>query len=428
MHKELDLSIDQLSKIEGHATLDVKVRNGKVETVRLQITENKRFYTQAIKGKAFNAAPQLMSRICGTCSIAHLICCIRAVENAMDVKVSQQVEMLRLLSIYGMYIRDHALHLYIFSLPDVLGKDSLLELDESKPEERRWIEEAFAVKAAGNKLSQLIAGRAVHAPFPAVGTHLKFPSREESDAIISELKKIRPFLFHVMDAFRDCPFDYSRQTEFVSILSQDFLSSGDDIMTSENERFSHREYFNYLEKVVIPYSQSIAYSFQGKEYMLGALARVNLNSVQLHKGTKKDASQYLKLFPSNNIFRNNLAQAIEIMHAIDHSIQILEETHFIPEPRPQIVPKAGEGIAAVEAPRGILYYKVKTNSEGIIEDGTVVVPTQQNQRKMESDVKDFIGKNLDKGKKELQFEIEKLIRAYDPCMSCASHFLRINWV
>ncbi len=428
MHKELDISIDQLSKIEGHATLELKVREGKVELCKLQITENKRFYTQAIKGKSFLSAPQLMSRICGTCSIAHIICCIRAIEDALDVKVSEQTEILRLLSMHGMYIRDHALHLYLFSLPDILGIDSLLELDENLPAERKWLDEAFAVKGAGNKLSQVIAGRAVHAPFPVVGGHIKVPGEKEAAEAVAELKKVRPFVFNVMKAFADCPFKFERSTNFVSVSGKNFIPYGKKVRTSEGIKFTQKSYYDFLEQVVIPYSQAIGYKFKENEYMLGSLARINLNTKGLNKKTGRDAKEFLKVFPSSNVFHNNLAQAIELLNSIDQSIELLEKTSFQKEERVEVNVKAGEGFSAVEAPRGILFYRLKINNQGLIDDAAVVVPTQQNQIKMESDIKELVEQNLDKDKEFLYHEIERLIRAYDPCMSCASHFLKVNWL
>ncbi|MBI4438726.1 nickel-dependent hydrogenase large subunit [Candidatus Woesearchaeota archaeon] len=428
MHSELDIRIEQLTKIEGHVNVDVKVRAGKVEYVRLKISENKRFYTQAIRGRSFSAAPQLMSRICGTCSIAHLLCCIGAVEDALKLEVSAQTKILRLLSMYGMYIRDHALHLYLFALPDVLGKDSLLELDENKPEERQWLDEAFAVKGAGNRLSQLIAGRAVHSPFPVVGGHLKFPDESSVAGILAELKRVRPMVFHVIDAFRDCLFVYDRKTDFIAIDGEGFLPFGGEVKSSRGRGLSSRQYFQHLEKVVIPYSQAMGYSFEGKDYMVGSLARINLNSGKLHPSTLRDCASYLKLFPSKNIYHNNLAQAIETVHAIDHSIELLENTKFVQESRAPVAARACEGTAAVEAPRGILYYRVRMDEKGVIDDATVVVPTQQNQINMERDIKDIVESNLSMDKDFITAEIEKLLRAYDPCMSCASHFLRINWV
>ncbi|MBI2133404.1 nickel-dependent hydrogenase large subunit [Candidatus Woesearchaeota archaeon] len=427
MHNHDDITIDQLSKIEGHATLDVRIRDGKVESCRLQITENKRFYTQAIRGKHYLAAPQLMSRICGTCSIAHIICCIRAIEDALGIKVSDQTEVLRILSMNGMYIRDHALHLYLFALPDVLGKDSLLDLDENKPEERRWLEEAFAVKGAGNKLSQLIAGRAVHAPYPIVGGHLRLPEKGEIPSMIEELRKMRPFVLNVIRTFHECKFDLTRKTNFVTVSGKNFLPYGHRVKASSGIKFSMKSYYEYLEQVIIPYSQAVGYVFEGTEFMLGAIARLNLNKAALERSTKKDASKFLRLFPSENVFHNNLGQAIETLHCIDQSIRLLEALEFKKEEKSEPARKSGTGFSAVEAPRGILFYKLSISEKGIIDDAIVVVPTQQNQVKMEKDIKQVVEMNIDRDRESIQHEIEKLIRAYDPCMSCASHFLKVNW-
>jgi len=428
MHNDLDINMDHITKIEGHATLDLRVRDGKVEYAKFGITENKRFYTTAIKGKHYAQAPQFMSRICGTCSIAHLLCCIMAVEDALSIKVTRQTELLRLLSMYGMYIRDHALHLYIFTLPDLLGRDSILDLDENIPAERQWLEETFAVKGAGNRLSQVVAGRSVHAPYPVVGGHVKVPSEKDAADMVAELSKVRAFVLRLISAYMDCSFSYKVSTDFLALECPDLFLYGEEVVTSDGERFSKRDYYAHLEKVVIPYSQAVGYSLTGKVYMVGALARLNLNRERLHPQTKQDAQRFLSAFPSDNIFHNNLAQAIEILHAIDHSIQILSDNRFVQEKRAELPLKAGEGIAAVEAPRGILYYRVKIDDKGIITDATVIVPTQQNQIKMESDIKVVVQGMLDKDRDSIQFEIEKIIRAYDPCMSCASHFLKINWL
>ena len=163
--------------------------------------------------------------------------------------------------------------------------------------------------------------------------------------------------------------------------------------------------------------------------MVGALARLNLNKKGLHKNTKKDAQKYLKIFPSNNIFHNNLAQGIEILHAIDHSIEIMESKTFKEEEPIAVIPKACEGVGLIEAPRGALFYRLKMDKTGIILNGDIVVPTQQNQINMELDIKNLVQKHISKlSKEQITYEIEKLIRSYDPCISCASHFLKVNWV
>ncbi len=422
-----DITIENLSKIEGHTNLDVKVRNGKVEHVQLKISENKRFYTQAIRGKPATTAPQLMCRICGTCSIAHLLCCIQAVENAMDIRPSEQTILLRKLAMYGLYIRDHALHLYMFSLPDIMGKDSILDFDEHDEFEDRLLHSCFEVKAAGNALSTLVAGKAIHPPFPAVGGFTKVPTKEETQPVIKQLGHIREDVLELIDIFMPEKFDFTRETNYVCLTSPDFnFYTGDHICTSKKECIPWQKFGQHLVRKVIPYSQAAGYEYEGETYMIGALARVNLNEAYLHPKTRKDAKKALDLFPSNNVFHNNLAQAIEILHSIDTSIEILKRTTFKTE-QITITPKAGTGTGVVEAPRGTLYYSIDTDKTGKITHADIVVPTGQNQINIQQDIKALIEANLSMPKEKIQFEIEKLIRAYDPCMSCAAHFLKINW-
>ncbi|MEM5799831.1 MAG: nickel-dependent hydrogenase large subunit [Candidatus Aenigmatarchaeota archaeon] len=424
MHKDFDINIEHISKTEGHADLEIKVRNGKVEDVKLKISENKRFYTQAIRNKIFNGVPQLVSRICGTCSIAHLTCSTEAVEKALGIQPSEQTMLLRKLTMYGMMIRDHAMHLYFFVLPDIFNKDSILEFDSSLS---KWVEHAFAVKGAGNNLSKLIAGRAVHATYEQIGYFSNLPKKEDINKMIAELKQVREKVFDLLEILYNCDFKFERKTNFVALCTNDFSFLEGKIKSSDGIEIEEEDYWDYLNRVVIPYSQATGFKFEGKEYMVGASARLTLNKDALHKETKKDAKKYLDVFPSYNVYHNNLAQAIEILHSIDHSIEILETSDFKDEPRPEIKIKGGKGIGVVEAPRGTLYHMIDLTSDGKIRYGNFVIPTAQNQIKMENDIKILVEQILDKDKHEIQHEIEKLIRAYDPCMSCASHFLKIKW-
>src|SRR3990170_6199015 len=185
MHHDFDLSIAGVSKTEGHAGLDIKVRKSKVEEVKLRVNENKRFFTQGVRGKKFDEVPQFLARVCGTCSIAHIMASTEAIEKALNIEVSDQTSVLRKLLMFGLMIRDHAMHLYFFSLPDLLKKDSILDLVNKKP---NLVKEAFEVKSAGNSLSKLIGGRSVHPFFTKIGGFVKVPKSDEVKAVVSELK------------------------------------------------------------------------------------------------------------------------------------------------------------------------------------------------------------------------------------------------
>jgi len=418
------IHMKDLSKIEGHGSLDIKISKGKVDYVKLKITESKRFYTQAIVNKFAISLPLMTSRICGTCSIAHLTCCSEAVEKAMDYTPSDQTLMLRKLSLYGMMIRDHALHLFLFCLPDLFGKDSVLDFDKTQDE---LIKKAFAIKSSGNNLSKVIAGRAIHATFAEVGKFSHLPSEEEIKRSVDELRTIRPYVLEFIEMFYNCDFKLERDIDFVALVSKDYSYINGEIQDSRGEHIKEDRYWDYLDRIVIPYSEATGYDFEGREYMVGALSRLNLNRDSMNSKTKTDASKYLSVFPSKNIFHNNLAQAIEILHCIDHSLEILETNQFKEEHNDPVIIKEGEGIGVIEAPRGTLYYMLSIDKTGKVKYGNIVVPTQQNQIGMEKSVVQLVEANLGKSKEQIEYEIEKLIRAYDPCMSCASHFLKVNW-
>lgn len=427
----LDLTIDEMTKVEGAASVDVKIRAGRVETVKFGITEYKRFYTQAMRGKSITAVPQLLARICGTCSNAHLLCSIEACEHALNITPSLQSQILKRLTMYGLNIRDHALHLYLFVAPDLRGKDNFLSFDENDPIEHDMLHDAFAIKAAGNHLAQIIAGRSVHAMYPTIGGFTHIPSPEHIKSAIEELTNIRPRVLRLIKTFKDCDWTFDRKTKYMGMSADHYSFLEGVIISDTGQRIEESDYHNHLEHVVIPYSQASGYRHDNECYMVGALARVNLSKEKLHANTKKDAKDALALFPSTNIYHNNLAQAIEILHCIDDGIELLSHTQFKQEPLPKPVFRESSGIGVVEAPRGMLYHRVHIDDKGIVLEGDIVVPTGQNQINIEADLKTLIQQLIDNNvedKHAIQHEMEKLIRAYDPCMSCASHFLKVNWI
>lgn len=429
MHS-FDLTLDRLTKLEGSAALEVRVRDNKVEHVHFKITEFKRFFTKALEGKPIIALPQLLSRICGTCSNAHIMASIEACERALGIIPSPQTLRLRTLTMYGLNIRDHALHLYLFALPDMFGKDAFLDFDENDPVQHQMLHDAFEIKAAGNFLSILIAGRSVHAMYPTIGGFSHFPDTVGIEEAIKKLEAIRPAVLRLIKTFEDTPFHFERETVFTAIVPKDrFGFINGVIRTSDGDAIPEEKFGEHLEHVVLPYSQGSAYKREGKAYMVGALSRLNLAKDLLHPRTKETLGATLDLFPSIDVYRNNLAQAIEILHAIDDGLDILRNEKIQSEPIVKGQNRDAEGVGVVEAPRGTLYHKVKLASSGIVTSGEVVVPTGQNQINIEEDIARLVEELIeDVPKENMGHEIEKLIRAYDPCMSCAAHFLKIKWV
>ncbi|MBI4414797.1 MAG: nickel-dependent hydrogenase large subunit [Candidatus Kerfeldbacteria bacterium] len=424
----IDLSMEHITKVEGAAALDLRVKNGKVEYARFKITEYKRFYTQAMRGKPIVALPQLLARICGTCSNAHLLCSIEACERTLGIKPSEQTMLLRILTMHGLMIRDHALHLYLFSMPDLYGKDAFLDFDENDPEQHQQLHDGFEIKAAGNFLATLVAGRSVHAVHPTIGGYLKFPDQAGIEEAIAKLEAARPAALRLIATFEKAPFHFDRKTEYMAIVPDGYGFLSGPVRTSQGEVYTEEQYGSLLEHVVVPYSQASAYKHNQKSYLVGALARMNLAKEKLHPKTKATVAETLKKFPSTDIFHNNLAQAIEILHCLDDAVQLLRTKKISPEPIVKRPYRAAEGVGVIEAPRGTLYHKVRVDTTGTVVEGDIVVPTGQNQVNIEEDIYTLVNGLLpDTTKETIEHEIEKLIRAYDPCMSCASHFLKVKW-
>ena len=327
---DFDINLMEISKIEGHAGLQVVVRGGIVQDVQFKIQEYKRFYTQGMTGKKPEILPQFVARICGTCSNAHLLASTEAVEHALGIQITPQAHLLRQLMVNGLMIRDHALHLYIFSLPDLFDLDSLIDFDETDPMQKQFLHDALEVKAVGNDLQVYIAGRSVHALFIAVGGFTQIPTTDPA-TLISKLQSIRPAVIRLAKLFVEKQTKLNHPTTYVALRGLTGWSFLDgNIITSKKETIKEAAFRQHFDNVVIPYSQATAYTYAGHSYMVGALSRINMNKDQLHPNTRHDLADILELFPSTDIFMNNVAQAIEILHCIDESVDILTKTKFAP--------------------------------------------------------------------------------------------------
>lgn len=428
-----EITIDEITKIEGSAGLRVVIENDTVKDLKFILQDYRRFYTQAVKGKPIIAAPSFLSRICGTCSVAHLFASIKALEISQGITVSEQTKILRRLSYDGLMIRDHALHLYFFVLPDLLGVDSILDIsDDSNDSGHILLHDSFDIKRMGTDITNAIIGAAIHAPIPTPGGFLKNPDPSVFPNLISRLEAIRPQVIRGIKTFAEWDETLVRNSDYLYLRNDngyDFLEG--DIVNSNGKRQKSDKFLDFMEKVVIPYSQSEGYKFSDthEDYLVGSLARLNFNKDLLNPRTKSDIASYLTFFPSNNTHHNNLAQAIEVLHCVDDAIDILKTIQINPNEKPiRKTPQAGTGVGVVEAPRGILYHMVKVNEKGIIEDYDVIVPTAQNQINIENDLKKYFNDNLSKSEEELKHDAEKIIRAYDPCISCSTNFLKIEWI
>ncbi len=426
-----NITIDNITKIEGNAGLEVVIKDDAVQSLKFLIKDYRRFYTQAVKGKPFISAPSFLSRICGTCSVAHLFASIKAIEQTQGIEVSEQTKILRRLAYDGLMIRDHALHLYFFVLPDVLGIDSILDIpDDHDNFGHTLLHDSFDIKRIGSEITDVVIGAAIHAPYPVVGGFIKQPDPTKFPVLIEKLEKVREQVLRGIKVFYDWKANLIRNSDYMCLRNDktfDFIDG--HIVNSTGLNVEQDKFHDFLKSVVIPYSQAEGYVFSEvyEDYLVGALARLNFNKDLLNARTKKDVEEYLEAFPSNNVYHNNLAQAIEILQCVDEAIDIMKSVKIEPEKFIRKPAQAGRGVGVIEAPRGILYHMAETNAQGIIVDYDVIVPTAQNQINIENDLKKYFNENLSKEQEELRLDAEKIIRAYDPCMSCATNFLKMDW-
>jgi sulfhydrogenase subunit alpha len=427
-----NIVIDTITKIEGNAGLKVIIEDDVVKDLQFIIGDYRRFFTTAVRGKRIIAVPSFLSRICGTCSVAHLFASLMAIESAQGIAVTEQTKALRRLAYDGLMIRDHALHLYFFVLPDIVGVDSIFDFpDDPHDLGHTLLHDSFDIKRLGTDISNAIIGAAIHAPLPTVGGFLRNPDPTKFPDLIARLEAIRPQILRGINTFFEWDASLVRNSDYLGLRNDtrfDFLEGA--VVSSNGKRIARSEFKNYLHYVQIPHSHAEGYRFSDtqEDYLVGALARVNLNRELLHPRTKDDIAFCLSAFPSNNIYHNNLAQAIEILQCVDDAIDILETIQLVDDRPVRDPAEAGTGVGLIEAPRGLLYHMAKVNEEGVVEDYDVIVPTAQNQINIENDLKDFFNSNLDKDEETLRVNAENIVRAYDPCMSCATNSLKIDWI
>src|SRR5215203_6153215 len=427
-----NIVIGTITKIEGNAGLKVIIEDDVVKDLQFIIGDYRRFFTTAVRGKRIIAVPSFLSRICGTCSVAHLFASLIAIESTQGIAVTEQTKALRRLAYDELMIRDHALHLYFFVLPDVLGVDSILDVpDDPDDPGHTLLHDSFDIKRLGTDISNATVGAAIHAPWPTVGGSLRTPDIAKFPDLIARLEAVRPKVLRGIDTFFKWDASLVRNMDYLGLRNDarfDFLEG--DIVNSNGRRIASSEFKIYLQYVQIPHSHAEGYQFSdtGEDYLVGALARINLNRDLLHPRTRDEAANYLSAFPSNNVYHNNLAQAIEVLHCVDDAIDLLRTIQVADEKPVRTSATAGTGVGVIEAPRGLLYHMAKVDDEGVIEDYDVIVPTAQNQINIENDLRDYFNENPDKDEETLRVNAESIIRAYDPCMSCATNFLKMDLI
>jgi sulfhydrogenase subunit alpha len=366
----------------------------------------------------------MTSRICGICSSAHVIAAITAIEDALGYTPTKQNIELRKLLTLGERIRSHATHLYFLALPDYLGYESALAMAAKYKDE---LKTALQLVKIGNSIIKVLAARDLHPVSATVGGWLHYPKQEE----LLELKK--QLEIAKKDAVKTCELFFSLkypelQTdgEWFSLIDKNEYAMLDGVFTSPKSSFPKKDYKTFLTEYHESRSTSNFVVKNDHRYFVGALARINNNHSQLSLDAKKMLKKSGIRIPSKNVYHNNIAQAIEIVHCIDHAIKICD-MKIIEEPVDKINVKAGRGVGCIEVPRGTLWHEYILDEKGVITYANIITPTAQNLLNIQEDIREFVPTVLNKKKEDISMDVEKLIRSYDPCFSCSAHFLELNW-
>jgi coenzyme F420-reducing hydrogenase alpha subunit len=411
---------EYVTQIEGHGRVHFDIKDGKVE-VRLEILEGSRLFESLLRGRRADEVPQMSSRVCGVCPIAHNLAAVQALENGMGIEVSEQTRMLRKLMISSQIIVSHTLHLYLLSAADYLGINRLSDLYVKFPE---VVKRCVRMRGVGNKCIEIVSGRAVHPINSIPGGFAKLPSKKDLEKLAKGFKSIMGDCIQTFNLFASLNYpEFERVTEYLALDDgEHFPAYCGRLVTNKGLNVEAKEYRNYLTEVFKPYSTSKFCVLKGHGFRVGAIARLNLFNDRLNPVAKQLLKNCPIKFPSDNPFHNNLAQALEIVHYAEEAIKIAEElsSTLKDEERPKQT-RAGIGVGVVEAPRGTLIHEYTVEESGIVREANLITPTGMNTTNLEEDLYTLLTANRDKPKEHLKRVAEMLVRAYDPCLSCSTH-------
>jgi sulfhydrogenase subunit alpha len=439
MGRNIKVNVEYLTRVEGHGNIVVNVKDSRLEECRLDIVEAPRFFEGMLRGRSIFEAQHITCRICGICSCGHTLASIQAAENAIGFTPSSQTIKLRKLLLHFENLDSHILHIYLLVAPDLLGVKSFVPLIGSHNE---VVRRALRMKKLCNDLCDILVGRHIHPISSIVGGFTKLPKEKDLDNMLAILKKLEEDMQPTLELAKTLKFPvFERDTEFVALVNDideyPFLEG--DIGSTDGKRVSKKDYKNVTNEFIVPHSSAKHCKWNRESYMVGALARFNLNHNKLcHQA--KTVADAIGLRPvCRNPYLNTAAQVVECVHCLYDAVRIIEEmkldgikyheaiTVGLNE-KGVIKVKAGKGVGAVEVPRGILFHDYEVDAGGKIINANCIIPTGQNLNNIEHDMKKLVPEILDESDEAITLKLEMLVRAYDPCISCSAHFLNVKFV
>jgi coenzyme F420-reducing hydrogenase alpha subunit len=423
---ERELVTGALARVEGEGAMHVRVRDGRVEDVQLRIYEPPRFFEAFLRGRRFTEVPDITARICGICPVAYQMSSIAAMEDVCGVEAADQVRALRRMLYCGEWVESHALHVFMLHAPDFLGYANGFEMAR---DHGPLVERALALKKAGNTLMRVIGGREIHPVNVRVGGFYRAPSRAELEAVAGDLERAREFAVEAVawTASLPCP-DFEEDFTFLALRQPEvYAIEGGRLVSTTGLDLAPSEYDEHVAEEHVAHSTALHSRLRdGTPYLVGPLARYALNRDRLSPAAR-EAADAAGLGPvCRNPFRSIVVRAVEILYALDEALRLIAAYEPPDPPAAAATPRAGIGFGWTEAPRGLLWHRYEIDGEGTILDARIVPPTSQNQARIERSLHGFVERHLELGDAELHLRCEQAVRAYDPCISCATHFLRLE--
>jgi coenzyme F420-reducing hydrogenase alpha subunit len=421
------VKVDYLTRVEGEGGVYVRSEGGELREVKINIFEPPRFFEAFLRGRSIQEVPDIVARICGICPVAYQMSAVHALEAALEVTPPPEIRALRRLLYCAEWIESHALHIYLLNAPDFLGYDSAIAMAADHPQE---VELALRLKKIGNRLLEILGGRATHPVSVCVGGFYRAPRRKELQSLNADLRWALEASKQTLTLVSKFSFpDFTPEYEFVSVSHPNeypmnerriISSKGVDIAPEDFERVFLEEHVEYSTALHSSRADN------GSSYFVGPLARINLNIDKLMPQALAAARACGVAWPCRNPYMGIVARAVELIHACEEALAIIENYREPASSQVKFKLRAGEGCAATEAPRGLLYHRYFINDQGLVESSKIIPPTAQNYHRMEDDLKAILPGVLDQSEAEIAQVCEKLVRTYDPCISCSTHFLKLR--
>jgi len=418
----ISIDINHITRVEGHGNIHVVIENGKLVDAKWAVVETPRFFEAMLRGMSHEMAPLLTARICGICSIGHTLASLRATERALGIEIPDTARKIRLLAKHGETLQSHLLHLFFLVVPDFFYESSLIPFVRSN---RILMEEVLRLRGLANSMCETIAGRTTHPVGFCVGGVSKIPHKKELQKLRKDIADRFSDLEQAVKFFKRLELpDFVRETEFVSLKGEEnYPWIGGDLISTDGVVKSENDYLAMTNEYKENFTTSKFTKLSRNSFAVGALARINNNYRWLK--AKELAEEFVLRPVNHNPFMNNIAQLVECMHVMLESCDLIDELldDSLRDIRAEYEVKGGEGIGAVEVPRGILYHHYRIDEKGLIEKANCVIPTTQNNANILYDMAALVEQEIAHGKSsnEVTKLCEMLVRSYDPCISCSVH-------